>query len=61
VRNVKTCSSCGLVTDSGDLVCPVCGHRLPINWNISEMKLRKAGLTVLIPVLVWFAMSALFS
>ncbi len=57
---MKTCSSCGLVTDSGDLACPVCGTRLPINWNISESKVRKAGLTILIPVLIYFAMSAIF-
>lgn len=57
---MKTCSKCGLVTDAGDLTCPVCGHRLPINWNVSEKAVRKAGLTVLIPVLIYFVMSALF-
>lgn len=49
------------MTDSGDITCPVCGHRMPIKWNVSEMALRKAGLTVLIPVLLWFAMTAIFS
>lgn len=57
---MRTCSSCGLVTDSTDLSCPVCGHRMPIKLMVSERSLRKAGLTLLIPVLIYFAMSALF-
>jgi hypothetical protein len=57
---VKTCPSCGLVTDSNDLTCPVCGRRMPIRWNVSELTLRKIGLTLLIPLLIWLAMTALF-
>ena len=57
---MRQCPSCGLTTDSNDLACPVCGKRLPLNLRVSELTLRKIGLAVLIPVLVWVAMSALF-
>ncbi len=57
---MKTCATCGLVTDSGELTCPVCGHRMPLKWNVSERTVRKAGLALLIPVLAYIAMVAIF-
>ncbi|MEZ0333116.1 MAG: hypothetical protein ACAI18_03845 [Gemmatimonadales bacterium] len=48
------------MTDTSDLTCPVCGRRLPIQWKISALALRKIGLALLIPLLIWLAMSALF-
>jgi hypothetical protein len=33
---------------------------MPIQWNMSESRLRKIGLTLLIPALIWLAMSAIF-
>ena len=54
---MRQCSGCGLATDSRDLTCPVCGRRLPL--GISELSVRKIGLAVLIPVLVWIVMTNL--
>jgi hypothetical protein len=48
------------MTDSSDLLCPVCGHRLPIRLGVSEGTLRKLGLAILIPLLVYIAMTRLF-
>jgi hypothetical protein len=61
VRKVvmRQCSGCGFTTDSRDITCPVCGRRLPL--GISELTIRKIGLAILIPVLVWIAMTKLFA
>ena len=39
--------------------CPVCGRRLPLNLGFTELTWRKVGLALLIPVLVYLAMTAL--
>jgi hypothetical protein len=56
---MRQCSGCGLTTDSRDLTCPVCGRRLPL--GMSELTVRKVGLAILIPVLVWIVMSKLLA
>ena len=56
---MRECPSCGFKTDGGELTCPVCGRRLPLNLGITELTWRKLGLAVLIPVLVYLAMTAL--
>jgi|GEM_PF-2846687 hypothetical protein len=56
---MRTCAQCGFQTDGGGLSCPLCGHRLPILWGISELTLRRIGITVLVPLLVWIVMTRL--
>jgi hypothetical protein len=56
---MRQCPSCGLRTDSHELTCPVCGKRMPLNFKVTEVTWRKIGLALLIPVLVYFAMTAL--
>jgi hypothetical protein len=56
---MRQCPSCGFTTDSSDLTCPVCGRRLPLKLLPSELTLRKIGLALLIPVLIWFLMTSL--
>jgi hypothetical protein len=58
---MKQCAGCGLTTDTSDLTCPVCGRRLPLSLGISQLTARKIGLGILIPVLVWIAMTKLLS
>jgi hypothetical protein len=48
-----------LTTDSRDLTCPVCGRRLPLGFGLSELTVRKIGLALLIPVLIWIVMTKL--
>jgi RNA polymerase subunit RPABC4/transcription elongation factor Spt4 len=56
---MRQCVGCGLTTDSRDLTCPVCGRRLPL--GISWLTVRKIGLAILIPLLVWIVMTKLFA
>ena len=49
------------MTDSSDLLCPVCGRRLPLKLGISERTLRKVGLAILIPFLIYLMMTRLFN
>ena len=56
---MRQCPSCGLTTDSSELTCPVCGRRLPLNLGVSERTLRKVGLALLIPFLIWVVMTKL--
>ena len=56
---MRQCPSCGFNSESGELTCPICGRRLPLNLGLSELTLRKLGLALLIPVLVYLAMTAL--
>jgi hypothetical protein len=56
---MRQCASCGFTTDSGELTCPICGRRLPLNLKVSELTWRKLGLALLIPVLVYLAMTAI--
>jgi hypothetical protein len=45
------------MTDSSDLFCPVCGRRLPLKLGFSEVTIRKIALALLIPALIYIAMS----
>jgi len=56
---MRQCSGCGLNTDVGDLTCPVCGRRLPLGFGFTKLTMRKIGLAILIPVLVWIVMTKL--
>jgi hypothetical protein len=56
---MRQCPSCGLTTESHELICPVCGKRMPLNLKVSELTWRKIALAVLIPVLVYLAMTSL--
>jgi len=58
---MRQCTGCGLTTDTRDLTCPVCGRRLPISFGMSYLTVRKVGLAILIPVLVWIVMTKLLS
>jgi tRNA(Ile2) C34 agmatinyltransferase TiaS len=57
---MRQCPTCGFTTESG-LTCPVCGRRLPLQIMPGERTLRKIGLALLIPVLIWLAMTALLN
>jgi hypothetical protein len=59
--DMRQCSGCGLTTDSRELSCPVCGRRLPLSLGMSELTVRKIGLAVLIPVLVWIVMTKILA
>jgi tRNA(Ile2) C34 agmatinyltransferase TiaS len=56
---MRQCPSCGLTTESNEMTCPVCGTRMPLNLKVSELTWRKIALAVLIPVLVYLAMTSL--
>jgi hypothetical protein len=58
---MRQCSGCGLTTDTRDLTCPVCGRRLPLSLGMSQLTVRKVGLAILIPVLVWIVMTKLLA
>jgi hypothetical protein len=49
------------MTDSTDLFCPVCGHRLPLKLGFSDLTWRKIGLGLLIPFLVYLVMTKLLT
>jgi hypothetical protein len=55
---MKICRHCGSAEPDDVYRCSVCERALPIRMP-SELALRKAGLTVLIPVLVWVVMTRL--
>ena len=56
---MRQCPSCGFASDTGDLTCPVCGTRLPLGLIPSQLTLRKIGLALLIPFLVYIVMTTL--
>ena len=58
---MRQCPGCGFTTDSRDLTCPVCGRRLPFSLGISELTVRKIGLAILIPFLIWIVMTKLLA
>jgi hypothetical protein len=58
---MRQCAGCGLTTDTRDLTCPVCGRRLPLSLGISQLTVRKIGLAILIPFLVWIVMTTLLN
>lgn len=53
---MKTCTHCGSAEPDSVYRCSVCQRALPIRWP-GEMALRKAALTVVIPVFVWMIMT----
>jgi hypothetical protein len=53
---MKTCAHCGNVEQESAYRCSVCDRALPLRGP-SELALRKASLTVLIPLLVWVVMT----
>jgi hypothetical protein len=58
----RSCKHCGVTADASEVTCPACGNVLPFKWSmigLNDLALRKIGLTVLIPLLVWKAMTAL--
>lgn len=58
----RTCKHCGVTADPSEVTCPACGNVLPFSWSmigLNDLALRKIGLTVLIPVVVWKVMTAL--
>jgi hypothetical protein len=47
------CTYCGVENDSLAGPCILCGHRLSSSALISDAAIRRVGLTVLVPLLVW--------
>jgi hypothetical protein len=60
--NPRICKHCGVTSDDGEVTCPACGNTLPFSLTmigLGDLALRKLGLTLLIPVVVWKLMTAL--
>ena len=58
----RVCKHCGVTADAGDVTCSACGDTLPFSLSmlgLGDLTLRKIGLTLLIPVVVWKVMTAL--
>lgn len=55
---MKTCRHCGCIEPDNAYMCTVCERSLPFRGP-SELLLRKAALTVLIPGVVWIVMTRL--
>lgn len=55
---MKTCRNCGLTHPDNVYICPVCDRTLPFNGP-SPLAIKKAGITILVPILVWIVMSRL--
>jgi hypothetical protein len=58
----RVCKNCGVIAEPGEVTCTACGNVLPFSWSmlgLNDVALRKIGLTVLIPILVWKLMTAL--
>jgi hypothetical protein len=53
---MRQCPHCGFQSESG-LTCQLCGHRLPFRWGINDLTVRRIGITLLVPVLVWILMT----
>lgn len=59
---LRICKHCGVTADPGDATCPACGNVLPFSLSalgLTGVTLRKIGLAVLIPVVIWKVMTAL--
>lgn len=46
------CTYCGVENERGVGPCILCGHQLA-GTLVSESTVRRAGLTILVPLLVW--------
>ena len=58
----RNCKHCGVSVGPSEVTCPACGNVLPFSLSmlgLNDRALRKIGLTVLIPVVVWKVMTAL--
>jgi hypothetical protein len=58
----RICKHCGVTPEDGEVTCPACGNTLPFSLSmlgLGDLALRKIGLTLLIPVVVWKVMTAL--
>jgi hypothetical protein len=55
---MKSCRHCGSAEPDTAYRCSVCERSLPVRWP-SEMVMRKTGLTIIIPYLVWVVMTRL--
>ena len=53
---MRQCPHCGLQSEGG-LTCQLCGHRPPLLWGINDITVRRIGITLLVPVLVWIVMT----
>ena len=53
---MRQCPNCGFQSEGG-LSCQLCGHRLPILWGINDLTVRRIGITLLVPVLIWILMT----
>lgn len=56
---MKVCRHCGSAEPDDMYRCSVCQRALPLQMP-SDLAMRKAGLTVLVPALVWIVMTRLF-
>ncbi len=54
--SMRQCPNCGFQSEGG-LSCQLCGHRLPILWGINDLTVRRIGITLLVPVLIWILMT----
>ena len=60
----RACKHCGVTADPGEVTCPACGNVLPFSFSslgLTDRALRKIGLALLIPVVVWKVMTALLN
>jgi hypothetical protein len=57
---MKACRHCGSAEPDNVYTCSVCERTLPFKWP-SQMVLRKAALTVVIPIFIWVVMTRLIA
>jgi hypothetical protein len=55
---MKTCRHCGSAEQDDAYRCSLCQRALPLRWP-SEVAIKKAALTVVIPPFVWVVMTRL--
>ncbi len=55
---MKSCRHCGCIEPDNAYMCTVCDRPLPFKGP-SELFVRKVGLTLTIPFLVWVVMTRL--
>jgi hypothetical protein len=53
---MKSCRHCGSVEPDDVYRCSMCERPLPIEWP-GEIALKKAALTVVVPIFVWVVMT----
>jgi hypothetical protein len=50
---VARCTYCGVENDAAAGPCILCGRRLASGALLTETALRRLGITVLVPLLIW--------